>query len=185
MDTGNEKLVPDRKDLHQLGTIIRLHGFRGELTGYIETDNIRDYTGLRHLFLDTHGTLVPYDIDLIEYKTNTTVKMKLAGIDTEEKAKQLVKSRIYIDKRFMSEEDESKVALRTITGFRVIDAAAGEIGTVKRIEEINKNPLLVVLSGAKEILIPLNEQFFQKIDRRKKEVHISAPEGLIEFYLGQ
>jgi 16S rRNA processing protein RimM len=35
----------------------------------------------------------------------------------------------------------------------------------------------------KEILIPIFEGLIRKVDREKKELHIEAPEGLIDLYI--
>jgi 16S rRNA processing protein RimM len=35
----------------------------------------------------------------------------------------------------------------------------------------------------KEVLIPLNEKTLKKIDRKKKQVYVTLPEGLLEIYL--
>lgn len=175
--------APDKSALYNLGYFPRLHGYKGELTATLLTANVRDYEDLKNIFVELKGELVPFVITLIEYKTNTTTKVKLEGIDTEEQAKNLVKCGIYILPEDMSEDDQEKEAMRTITGFKVVDEVKGMIGKITRIEEHNNNPLMVIQSGKKEILIPLNEDFFKRIDRRKKEVQISAPEGLIDFYL--
>jgi len=111
--------------------------------------------------------------------------VKLEGIDSEEKAKALVKSTIYINRSDMSAPDTDRAALRAITGYRVFDTEHGDIGVVERIEESPNNPLLIIQNGKKEILIPLNGNFFESIDDEKQEVHIDAPEGLIDFYLSQ
>lgn len=176
--------IPEKSSLHLLGYFPKLHGFRGELTAALDTPNIRDYVGLQHIFVEVQGQLTPFFIKLIEYKTNTTAKVRLEGIETEEQARALVKSSIYIETQYLSESDEGKVALRSIAGYKVIDEVKGEIGKVLRIEELHNNPLMVILSDKKEILLPLNGDFLKKTDKRKKEVHISAPEGLIDFYLG-
>jgi len=173
----------DKSALHNLGYFPRLHGYKGELTATLETARIKDYESLVNIFVEVKGQLIPYVIELIEYKTNTTAKVKLEGIDNEEKAKGLVKCSIYIDPADMSADDQEKAAMRAIIGFKVVDEIKGMIGTVKRIEEHSNNPLLVIQSGKKEILIPLQADFFKKVDRRKKEVQINAPEGLIDFYL--
>ena len=85
----------------------------------------------------------------------------------------------------MSEPDTDRAALRAITGYKVFDSEHGEIGVVDHIEESTNNPLLVIHSGKKEILLPLNGDFVESIDHEKREVHIDAPEGLIDFYLSQ
>jgi 16S rRNA processing protein RimM len=177
-------MIPEKKDLHKLGFFNRLHGYKGELTAALDTDDIRSYTGLQHIYVEVKGILTPYFIELIEYKTNTTAKVKLEGIDNEEKAKMLVKSSIYVEPKDLSEDDADKVAMREIAGYAVFDEEKGEIGKVLRIEDTGNNPLLVVISGKKELLFPLNnEDLFREIDKKKKEVHITAPPGLIDFYL--
>ncbi|MBX7051919.1 MAG: ribosome maturation factor RimM [Flavobacteriales bacterium] len=177
--------TPQREDLHCLGYFSRLHGYKGELTANLDTPDIKDYEDLKHIFVDIRGQLIPFFIELIEYKTNTTAKVKLEGIDSEEKAKQLVKCSIYIQPEDLSETDHDKVALRSLEGFQVMDEEKGNIGKVLRIEELNNNPLMVIMFGKKEILLPLHEDFFRKIDRKKKVVEIAAPPGLIDFYLEQ
>lgn len=177
--------IIDKSNLHCVGYFSKLHGYKGELTGTLDTDNVRDYESLKHIFVEQKGQLTPFFIELLEYKTNSTVKVKLEGIDTEEKARALVKCSIFINKDDLSETDENRVALRAIKGFKVFDDEKGEIGVVERIEEISNNPLIVITTGKKEILLPLNEDFIQKIDQKKKELHIQAPEGLIDFYLNE
>ena len=85
----------------------------------------------------------------------------------------------------MSEPDIDRAALRAIAGYRVFDAEHGDIGVVERIEESSNNPLLVVMQGKIEILLPLNGDFIESIDDEKREIHIEAPGGLIDFYLNQ
>ncbi len=176
--------TPEKAALYNLGYFPRLHGYKGELTATLNTANVKDYENLENIFVEIKGELIPFVISLIEYKTNTTTKVKIEGIDNEEQAKNLVKCGIYIHPEDMSADDQEKEALRAIKGFKVVDEVKGLVGTVARIEEHNNNPLLVIQAGKKEVLIPLNEEFFKKVDRRKKEVQISAPEGLIDFYLG-
>jgi 16S rRNA processing protein RimM len=175
----------DKSNLYCVGYFSKLHGYKGELTGTLDTDNVRDYVSLKHIFIEIKGQLTPYFVELIEYKTNSTVKVKLEGIESEEKARLLLKSSIFINKTDMSESDQNRASLREIVGFKVIDDEKGEIGTVQRIEEINNNPLIVINSEKKEILLPLNEDFIQKIDQQKKVLFVQAPEGLIDFYLNE
>ena len=148
--------IPDKKDLHAIGYFSKLHGFKGELTAALDTGDIHDYENLEIIFLDIKGTLVPYFVELLEYKTNTAAKVKLEGIDSEEKAKALVKASIYINRSDMSAPDSDRAALRAIEGYRVFDSEHGDIGVIDHIEESANNPLMVIFHGKKEILLPLN-----------------------------
>ena len=83
-------ILPDKSELHKIGYFSKLHGFRGELTATLDTGDIHDYEGLETIYLEMKGQLVPYFIGLLEYKTNSTAKVKLDGIDDEAAAKALV-----------------------------------------------------------------------------------------------
>lgn len=172
-----------KEDLHSLGYFSKLHGYKGELTAVLDSADHADYEGIENIFVEVKGQLIPYFVESLETKTNTSVKVKLEGVDTESAAKSLVKCGIFIQPDDISEADEERLSLRAIQGFTVIDENRGEIGRVERIEESPVNPLLVINANGKEVLLPLHADFFQNIDRKKKQVLIAAPEGLIDFYL--
>ncbi|MFN0031293.1 MAG: ribosome maturation factor RimM [Flavobacteriales bacterium] len=172
-----------KDDLHELGYFSKLHGYKGELTAVLHTANQSDYEGLKLIIVKKNNTLTPYVVHRLEYKTNTTTKVKLEGIESEAQAKALVGSTICIEPKYLSDADNEKLTMRALAGFKVSDERLGLIGTVSHIEENPVNPLMVITAGKKEILLPMHADFFQKIDRRSKTVHIAAPEGLIEFYM--
>jgi 16S rRNA processing protein RimM len=174
-----------KEDLHLLGFFSKLHGYKGELTASFDTVDQEDYTDLENLYVESKGVIVPYFIESIEHKTNTSIKVKLEGIDTEAAAKVLVKCAIYIDKDLVSESDEEQQELRSLEGYHMIDMTHGPIGVLDRIEDNKLNPLMIIQYEDKEILLPMHPDFIEKIDHKKKTVHILAPEGLIDFYLGE
>lgn len=176
-------MTPKKEELHLLGYFIRLHGYKGELTASLKTTNNVDYEELEHVFIESDGRLTPYFIESIEYKTNTTMKVKLEGIDSEALAKPLVKCAIYINPEDISDEDNQMLSLHALQGFTVVDEEKGEIGVVSHIEESNVNPIMVIDGGKKDILLPLHSEFFKEINQETKTVYIKAPEGLIDFYL--
>jgi 16S rRNA processing protein RimM len=173
-----------KEELHVLGYFTKLHGYKGELTATFEAVSQDDYTDLESIFLEVKGQLIPYFIESIEHKTNTSVKIKLEGIDSEEAARAFVKSTIYIEQDLVSERDVEQQELRRIEGYAVIDMTYGPIGTLTRIEDNKLNPLMIIQYEDHEILLPLHPDFIEKLDHKRKMVHIQAPEGLIDFYTG-
>lgn len=176
-------MLPDKSELHELGYFTKLHGYKGELTAYLHTEDWSDYADVENVFLEVKGQLIPYFVEDLGYKTNKTVKVKLEGVDTEEMAKTLVKAKIFIFKDEISERDESKLELRAIIGYEVFDKEKGNIGRVEEILELAGNPQLQINQFGKKILIPLHEDFITEINKEKQEVHIETPEGLIDLYL--
>jgi 16S rRNA processing protein RimM len=174
-----------KEDLHPLGYFSKLHGYKGELTAAFQTVDQADYTDLESLYVESKGVIVPYFIESIEHKTNSSIKIKLEGIDTEAAARALVKCPIFIDKEQVSQGDEEQMELMSMEGYSVVDMTHGPIGAIERIEDNKLNPLMVIRYEDKEILLPLHPDFIEKMDHKKRIVHIAAPEGLIDFYLGE
>lgn len=176
-------MVPDKKDLYELGYFTKLHGYKGELTAYLDTEIFRDYEDVETIFVEIGGQLIPHAVESLGAKTNKTVKVKLEGIDSEALAKNLVKAKIFIRPEDISETDETRLELKTITGYQVVDKTRGDVGRVHQILELAGNPQIEIEFNGKMILLPLHEDFILGIDNKKKRVDIDAPEGLIDLYL--
>ncbi len=176
-------MTPDKSELHELGYFTKLHGYKGELTAYLDTEVLNEYGDVDSIFVEVKGQLIPYFVESLSSKTNKTVKVKLEGVDTEDLAKSLVKAKIFILKEDLSETDETRVELRSILGYEVIDHVKGNIGRVNQILELAGNPQLEIDFNGKMILLPLHEDFIKTIDNQNKKVEIEAPEGLIDLFL--
>lgn len=176
-------MTPDKSELHELGYFTKLHGYKGELTAYLDTEVLNDYQEVESIFVEVKGQIIPYFVETLSSKTNKTVKVKLEGVDTEDQAKSMVKAKIFILKEDLSETDETRLELRSILGYEVIDHLKGNIGTVHQILELAGNPQLEIDFNGKMILLPLHEDFIKKIDNEGKKVEVEAPEGLIDLFL--
>ena len=177
-------MIPSKDLLQEWGAFTKLHGYKGELTAFVNTRELRSYESLDHIFVEVKGVLVPYMVQLIEYKTNKTMKVKLEGVDNEEDARRLLKSKIFIEKELLSEADSMREELKAIEGYKVIDENAGDIGIVLHIDDNPVNPLIDIDHNGTSILLPLHEDFILNIDHDRKELSVAAPPGLIDLYLG-
>jgi 16S rRNA processing protein RimM len=83
----------------------------------------------------------------------------------------------------LPELDQSSFYDHEIIGFRVFDTTRGAIGVVEDVIDMTANPLLQINLNGTEILVPIFDGLIQKVERKKKELYIQAPEGLIDLYL--
>ena len=60
-----------------------------------------------------------------------------------------------------------------------------KLGIVESVIEQPQQIVLQLTMQNKEVLIPVNASTLKKIDRKKKEVHVALPDGLLEIYLGE
>jgi 16S rRNA processing protein RimM len=78
----------------------------------------------------------------------------------------------------------SKTAPVNLIGFSVFEHDK-KLGLVEAVIEQRLQVLLQTTINDHEVLIPLHAETLKKIDRKKKEVHVNLPEGLLEVYLGK
>jgi 16S rRNA processing protein RimM len=64
----------------------------------------------------------------------------------------------------------------------VKDEVHGELGEVTGMEGTDKNPVLVILHGEVEVMVPLMEEMIVDIDMEERSMTIRTPEGLIDLY---
>ncbi len=66
----------------------------------------------------------------------------------------------------------------------VRDEEHGELGIVTAIEGTEKNPVLVVLHGEEEVLIPVTDEMILGVDPEENVLLVRTPPGLIELNKG-
>jgi 16S rRNA processing protein RimM len=170
----------NRSDTRQIGTLAKLHSFKGRFVLISETSISEEIENWESVFLEIEGLLVPFFIDFVNITSESSVIIGFEDIDSSEKAKDFVSCKIY-QLLSLSEEPEDESISEQLSGYRVMDKNAGYIGTIDKILDYNQNLLFRIKKGKEEILIPLNEQFITKINHKKKEVIINAPEGLLNL----
>ncbi len=171
------------QDCYYLGLIAKLHGFKGEVSLFLDVTNPADYQGLDALYLDINGQLTPFFIEGFKLKNKGFAAIKFEGVETEEAAKRLVKKKAYLPLEVLPELDQSSFYDHEIIGFKVFDAQRGAIGMVADVIDMTANPWLQLDFNGTEIWVPIFDALIQKVLRKKKELYIKAPEGLIELYL--
>ena len=166
-----------------LGKIAKLHGYKGEVSLFLDVTNPKDYNQLKRVFVDVDGVLVPFFIDQLKTKNKGFVAVRLQDVNDEKTAEKLLKKSIYLPENELSELDETSFYDHEIIGYKVIDNIKGYIGIVDTVIDLVSNPLLRLEFEGKEVLLPIFEGLIQLVDRDKKELHIQAPEGLIDLYI--
>ena len=173
-----------KADCFHLGYIAKLHGFKGEVSLFLDVTNPNDYASLDAIFIDLGDNLTPFFIESIKLKNKGFAAVKLEGVKDEVSAKKLLRKNVYLPAQILPELDGIHFYDHEVMGFKVIDEVHGDIGELALVIDLKVNPLLQIMKGEKEVLVPLIEGVVKKVDRKNKELHIKAPDGLVELYLG-
>lgn len=172
-----------KEDCFYLGKLVKKYSFKGELLAKLDTDEPDIYNNLDAVFIDLKGQLVPYFIESSQLHKSELLRIKFEDVETEDEADSLLKSDLYLPLELLPKLEGDKFYYHEIINFKVIDKNFGEVGRIKGINDSTAQALFEIDRDGVEILIPMNDEFIQKVDKQNKIIMVTTPEGLIDLYL--
>lgn len=171
-----------KNECFNLGYISKRVGNFGDLAFVLDVDDPKRYQKLESVFVELNNTLVPFFIKKIQLRGNIAV-VSIEGIDSIEKAEEIVRSGIYLPLSFLPPLTGKKFYFHEMPGYTVIDKKYGAIGLVEEVLDYPQQAIFQIKFGEHEILIPAKDEFIVSIDRNTKQLELDAPEGLIDLYI--
>ena len=173
----------EKADCFHLGYVAKLHGFKGEVSLFLDVTNPEDYETLDAVFIEINGQLTPFFVTAFKLKNKGFAAVKFEGVTSENDARILLRKNLFLPAQILPKLSGNNFYDHEVVGYRVMDSLFGEVGILESIIDLQVNPLIQIMNGSKEVLVPLIEGLVQKVDRANKTLHITAPAGLIELYL--
>ena len=166
-----------KQDCFLLGTIFKLHGYKGDVNIYNDNDIPLILSEIEYFFIKENNELIPYFAENKRNKKKNVLLVKFEDVDSEEDALKILKKQVYLPKSILREENLNQNKI--ILGFDVIDEKFGNIGRVKFVNESTSQSLIVVKGEKKEFYIPFHDQFIININVDKKIIQVDIPKELI------
>jgi 16S rRNA processing protein RimM len=163
--------------LSHIGYFSKTHGVKGHLI--LKEAHEFLYEGLKVFFIDMPVGRAPFFIKYLK-PSNKGLIVGLEDIDSVEKAGSVLNRKVYVDASLLVEEDNF-----TWVDFELIDKHHGSLGMILEENDNGHQVLLTLLFKGKEIILPLVDEFIEKVDEKAKKIFYNAPEGLIDIYLGE
>ncbi len=168
-------------DYIQIGKMVATFGLNGELILQHGLENKSNFKNVEALFIEeTKSNLIPYFIKSVKAKDSSESYIELESVASKEAAHRFIRKGVWL-----TQQDFEKVAGKTsaigLIGFLIYEQKQ----TIGIVEEVIVQPhqlLLRTTYQTKEAFIPLHEETIKKIDRKKKEIHVVLPHGLLEIY---
>jgi 16S rRNA processing protein RimM len=173
----------NREDFFYLGKIVKPFGSKGHLAVFLDVDDPNRYKKLESVFVGIGHDRVPFFVDSFEIQPDNRVVIKFEDVNSLDDASIFRGRELFLPVSLLPPLRGKKFYYHEIVDFTVIDRDYGPIGTVQSVIELPTQSLLQIRNGDKEILVPVTDETINRLDRRKKEIHIIAPEGLIDIYL--
>ena len=158
------------------------HGFKGEIAMQCD-DDVFDRTEAEYLVLGIDGILVPFFIEEYRFKSDSTVLMKLEGVDSEAQARELTGCDVFFPHSLAQPAGEG-LSWQQLQGYTVLDANNGlcTVGTVMSIDTSTINTLLCVCDKqGRQCLIPASPELVKDVDSQARTLTIDIPQGLLSL----
>ncbi len=171
------------KDCFYVGTIVSKFSFKGEVLVKLDSDDPRLYENLESVFIALGNNLVPFFIERCSLHKSDLLRVKFEDVTNEADADALLKHKLYLPLSFLPKLSGNKFYYHEIIGFLMEDVNYGYVGKITGVNDTTSQALFEVENGENQILIPMNDEFIEKVDRTNKKIIVKTPEGLIDLYL--
>jgi len=131
----------------------------------------------------TKGKPIPFFVETCTAKSISEITLKLEGVSSRESAIRMINKNIWINEAEFNKMVDKSAPIALI-GYTIYDDENEKVlGVINEMIEQPHQLLAKIYIDNKEVLIPLNESTLLEIDRKKKEVVVDLPEGLLDIYL--
>ncbi|TCZ74950.1 ribosome maturation factor RimM [Flaviaesturariibacter aridisoli] len=167
----------------KIGRLVAAHGVKGELILRHSLGKKTALKGLQALFVEEgKDRFLPWFVAEARAKSDEEVLLLLQDVDTREKALRLTQKDVWLAEPDFKKHS-GKSAPISLLNYMIVEDGK-ELGIILEVIEQPHQVLCRIEVEGKEALIPLNENTIRSVDRKKKQVHVELPEGLLEIYLG-
>jgi 16S rRNA processing protein RimM len=166
----------------KIGKLVSTFGLKGELVLKHHLGKKTSLKGLKAIFVEERKeSFIPWFIENTKIKSEEEIYLKLEGVNIREQAIKLTQKEVWLP-----EEEFKKFSAKSspinLLGYDIIE---GEqvLGKIVEVIEQPHQILCRIELNKKEVYIPLHEETIRKIDKKKQQVIVSLPPGLLEIYL--
>lgn len=169
----------------KIGFTKKTVGTKGALKITIEPKYLEDISKTNVVFLKL-GNYIPFFIEKVKLSSSSTILFE--DVATETEAAPFSSKEIYLrDSDILKEEERTKVEedpleFGYLNGFIIHDIKEGKIGQIIEIQQFPQQEMAIVNFKEKEIMIPLNDSFILKVDKKNRIVKMELPNGLLEIF---
>jgi len=172
------------EDCFYLGKIVSKYSYRGELLIKLDTDDPQLYEKMESVFVSIRDSLVPFFIEKSRLHKSNLLRVQFDDIKSEEEAQRLVGAELFLPLSMLPKLSGNRFYYHEIIGFSLQDAKHGNLGVITGVNDSAAQALFELEKEGKQLLIPINDEIIQKVDRSKRTIFVSTPEGLVDLYLG-
>ena len=164
----------------KIGTVVSKHGYKGSIKVSLLSSNLKENLDVDFIFIDIDKCLVPFKVDDLTSSTDNSIILKLQELNSDEESSEVILKNVYLDKSHSNFKDEESFFYDELLNF-IVFKDSQKIGKIVNINDKLPQPVFEILINDKKFMVPIHDDFIEKIDKEKKSIHIVIPDGLLEI----
>ena len=172
------------EQLIHIGKVVATFGLTGQVIITHVLSKKVNFKSQEPVFIEiTKGKPIPFFVETCVAKNEAEFTLKLEGVSSKESAVRMISKNVWINEADFNKMVDKNAPIALI-GYTIYDDENEKVlGVIIELIEQPHQLLAKIFIDNKEVLIPLNESTLLEIDRKKKEVVVDLPEGLLDVYL--
>ncbi len=157
-----------------IGKAVKVFGIKGEIKVRPYTESLTSFeNSVRLVFDETAYEVAGFRVH------KGAILVRLQGIDTPEKAQELVGKLVKTDEENLPAKEEDEYYWFELLGMRVVTKDGRELGKISQITPTGANDVLHVEGEFGEILLPMIDDVVLEVDTETETMTVDPLEGLI------
>ena len=163
----------------ETGEILKPFRTEGELLALIKEGFEKDVENAKAIFLRIKGSMVPFFIETIDFDKNLSY-IKFEEFSGPEDIKKFNGTKLFLREQDIKFAQINKTDdEQDFSQFYIVDLATKRKFKIIKTQQFPQQLMAIIEVDNTEKLIPLIEQFIDKIDKQNKEILMTLPENLI------
>ena len=157
-------------------------GYKGEVTVHLEDHELEEFEPTGALFVDMEGQKVPFFYTSLRDRGRAGILVKFDELTDPQSAAIVVGRDLFAPPGHLSEASKTGWDPMEFIGMVVRDETHGELGEVTGIEGSDRNPVMSIMLGGQEVMVPIVEELILEVNMEENSILVRTPPGLIDLY---
>ncbi|MEX0982192.1 MAG: hypothetical protein WD577_00625 [Bacteroidales bacterium] len=163
-----------------IGTLIKPHGYKGELLLKGKPEILRELKLGIPLFIELSGQLVPFFVEEFSHDlSGEKCIVRFGFIESDVEARRYTGCEVFNSAVSQVDRRSEILDVKEYKGFTVIDTKKDIKYTVADYYDNPGNPVLLLERKGNEVMLPVNADFILSVDISRKTIKAAFPSGLV------
>ena len=168
------------EDLLQVGSITSTHGVHGEVKVFPTTDDVKRFSKLKEVELETTSGTTTLHIKGVKYFKQFAI-LKFEEFDSLNAVETIKGKKLYVTRKNAVKLQKDEYFIADLIGMKVVDNVLQLEGTLTDVIQTGANDVYdIALSAGRQFLLPAISDCILNVDMENRLISIHVLEGLLD-----